>query len=127
MMPILKLTIGNPEVRELAKRELELLGFSICESHSCGGERVLRGRRVRLGEYWSLYIRGWEHAERFAGIIGFRVSYRREVLQDMLKLKTLSPEKRYKVWISWYQKVGGKWRKKTGNSAPSPQSALQIH
>ena len=110
--PMVKLTIGDSEVKELAKRKLKILGFSICESHSCGGERVVKGRRVKFGEYWSLYLRGWKQAEKFAGMIGFRVSYRREVLSDLLKLKSLPPKRRYRLWVQQYEKVGGRWRKR---------------
>ncbi|RLE96587.1 MAG: hypothetical protein DRJ57_05375, partial [Thermoprotei archaeon] len=53
----------------------------------------------------------WNSARRFARIIGFRVSYRREILKDLPRLEPLSPKARYRMWILWYRKVDNKWRK----------------
>ena len=49
----------------------------------------------------------------FAKLIGFRVSYRREVLKDLLRLRPLSRRQRYHWWTTHYEKTpSGKWRKK---------------
>jgi len=112
----IKLVIGDAEIKRMVVRQLRRLGFKFRELYVAGEEREIEGRRVRFGEYWSIRFRGWSQAQKFAQLIGFRVSYRREMLQDLLKLKRFPPRIRYAIWTQWYHKEGHRWRRRP----PSP-------
>ena len=107
----LYLAIGDPEVKYMAKRELERLGFRVRERHRSGEIRIIDGKIRVFKDYWHLYVRGWNHAANFARFIDFRINRRREMLNDLLKLRPLPPQMRYKLWTQKYQKVNGKWRR----------------
>ncbi len=109
--PMIGLALGDQELKDFAKRKLEELDFKVMEEYRGEKEEIIRGMKARFGECWRLRLRGWNSAKRFARIIGFRVSYRREILEDLLRLEPLSPKDRYRMWTLWYRKVDNKWRK----------------
>ena len=109
---VIILTIGNTEVKRIAKLLLERTGFKVQERYDKGEVREIRGKVAPFSGRWRLYIKGWNQAKRFAELIGFRVSYRREMLEDLLKLEPLGQKQRYYWWVQHYEKVNGKWRKK---------------
>ena len=76
---------------------------------------------MRFGGRWDLIINGWDQARKFAKLVGFRVSYRREMLEDLLRIRQLPAKQRYRWWTTHYEKVNGRWRKKK-NTSPSPHS-----
>ena len=112
----IRLIIGNPEVKEMAVRALRRLGFKVNERYKPRMKRELGGKIYEFGSCWILCIKGWQQARRFAQLIGFRVSYRRERLQDLLKLQPLSPRLRYLMWTREYHKTNGRWRKRSVSS-----------
>ena len=111
---VILLTTGDPEVKRIAKLLLERLSFEVHEYYEEGEEvREIEGRIVHFNSgYWKLCIYGWNQAKRFKELIDFRVSYRVEMLEDLLKLEPLSQKYRYRWWLQHYEKVNGKWRKK---------------
>ncbi|MBM1155076.1 hypothetical protein DRN94_004300, partial [archaeon] len=112
LAPEIRLAIGDRFLKDFARKKLEELGFSLIEEYYGEKEEVVRGMRARFGECWKLRFRGWNQVKYFAKLIGFRVNYRRQLLQDLLKLERYTPKERYKLWTLWYQKTGGRWRRK---------------
>ena len=109
----IRLTTANHEIKEIANEKLRELGFKTYERYKAEMKRRLNGRIYKFGRCWDIEIKGWQQAEKFAQLIGFRVIYRDEVLLDLLKLRRLPPRARYETWMKWYYKdeKSGRWRK----------------
>jgi len=105
------LTTGNREVKEMAKKKLEELGFGVRELYREKRRAEVRGKVYEFDECWKLIIEGWQQAKRIAELINFTVSHRRQKLQDLLKLRHLPLRMRYEIWTQWYKKVNGRWVK----------------
>ncbi|MCD6357934.1 MAG: hypothetical protein J7L75_05105, partial [Thermoproteales archaeon] len=96
----ISLTKSNWEVIALAARLLRTLG--------------LEPVHLRVdGSCYKLEVRSWASAEKFAKLVGFRMSYRGERLSYLLQLKELDPYTRYARWYTRYWKTSwGRWMKR---------------
>jgi len=114
------LTVGDEEVKELAKTLLTKLGLEPVEEYEPPGVRVVRGREYEFNECWVLYLYGWNKLELFARLIGFREGKRKRRLELLLRIRHLPPRERYKIWTKHYEKRNGRWVER----GPKPRRAL---
>jgi len=85
----------DAEVMHFVEKLLRESGF-----HPRFYKSVNRGKPL-----YSVILRGFYQAQRFAERIGFRVSYRRHRLQFLLSLKELPQRERYVKWKQWKEKL----------------------
>mgnify|MGYP003878458849 CR=1 FL=1 len=103
--PIIKLAKRKWETVRMALVLLEVLGLKA---------------RVKDGSIAEVVLEGWDRAERFAKLIGFKVSYRRERLSFLMKLKAgrerdpnaYNPFTCFALWFASYMKANGRWVKR---------------
>ena len=116
------LATGSPEVKNLAKRILEDLGFEPKEYREPPKVKALGGSFRVFGEYWQLRFNGWDALERFATIVGFREGKRRRRLELLLRIRHLPPRERYREWTKHYEKRNDRWVER----GPKPRRAPSV-
>ena len=114
-------TVGDGEVKEVAKTILSRLGLEPVEEYEPPEVRVIDGRVCEFNGRWELYFYGWDNLELFATIVGFREGKRRRRLELLLRIRHMPPWLRYRIWTGLYIKKNGRWVEKTTKRPPRAQ------
>ena len=112
------LAIGNKEVVEFVERLLSKYEFKTKRVYVPPQTSKIRNKVYVFGEYWKIYFWDWYQLLRFARLIGFREGKRRRRLELLVKIRNLSPRKRFEEWTRRYVKVKGRWVER----APNPRA-----
>ena len=115
----MSLSIGVKGVVECIEDLLNRYGFKTSRTYRPPQMKKVRNKIHVFGECWVIEFYGWDKLERFARLIGFREGKRRRRLELLLKIRSLSPRKRFEEWTRYYVKVRGRWVER----APNPRTS----